>query len=904
MDSTLPNQIPVPGPPVHRVPLPRIGPRHGLWANINPSALTAQPAQAPTPSQPAPAVIRSAEHLAVLEDVLSRTDEIEQLLTTYAALQERRGELATELQTSDPSSVQALWQEAVTAFDAYLSQSIHQGKTGQTVNLMEAVDTFRHWVASVRDNARGSGGEAIQDSPERLEKLLGRMTDLEPSINQLLQDAAHILSNPRLEVSAIHKLAEARAAEATQATLRQSELAAATSVLTCDIGPRLATLRSSIASRMGVLRGLADNSNSSTDLTAEARTGIRDFEQIDVESLETRLGSIQEWVSKYASDPTLTAAVITHRIEQELDRPLTQAETQLAELEIQYQPSELTRAETERQHAQFATLSGQVAAQLTVLRSRYQTLVTVRRQKLGSEPDERYYGAVAKEVNDAISLLGQQENDLLSLSADLTGAHIDSYTSLRGRVLAQTEAVRELLGQSDRFATNSALETTLTDAWKHVLRPIQLLLTQATEHIERSKGFLLDAKDHPGLSDSVRAHIQTLTDSLTQSAQEARTFVASAEQATGSNRSQLAVGAKAHQRDLERTLKEFAPLASREQFQALLSDEVLQAQLAAEALRAEQERAEQQARARLPEQLQTLLRSRTRLIDRVRHLLGYATALEPIEPNRAEQYYGQLDTVLSLPLDLPALDCRTLGQALNTPAAWQQLEKKVQTADFPFRPLDLTVSQLEVLLGPAGRLTQLLSELETQAGHEPLSRFQSLTRRRKSIKHTLEQATTQLATLDAERLTAATGVEQTEDAYKAERAGHELRRIGTELGRVRALLSSAEREHLAGAETLLAEALDTAQRATEDLAALAARQAVQRKTTEKPSDATAKRHRLREKLQATLVEQSLPAQSIVIASQIQVPEPEPPGGEELTIDAEEAEEVSIPVHHGPMTNNE
>lgn len=903
MEGTATNSVP--GPPVHRVTATasKSGPRHGLWAKIDSSALMATPSQSTATSQPLPAAqIRSAEHLALLEDVLSRIEELDGLVARVDASAARRDELASKLRRSDPDSVQALWRHAAETFDGYLSQPIRLGGTAHGLSLQEATDTFRHWSGSVRSSVRGSGGEALQDSPERLTKLLARLTDVAPSISELSAQAERLLGDPAYTLERLTEQAKSRVAAADLTKRRTADLMAATESLTTDIGPRVAALRAAVSSRCGVLAGLADNGNSSSELTAEARAGIRDLEAIDVESLEVRLQSIQAWASKYAADPSLTASVIRHRITSELVTPLEQAELRLAELEIQYQPEQLTQAEVNRQRAQFAALTEQVTAQLDALQARYQILVSVRRRKLGSAPDERYFGAIAKAVNDAISALGGLENELLLLAANVGQAHIDSYSSLRARVLTATQTVRTSLAQSERFASPAALEATLTEAWKEGLRPLTVLMSRADELAARADQLLADFKDHPGLTQSVLAHIQTLTDALRRARSDTQTFLAKAQPATSGQRTHLEAATKAHQRDLEQALAEMTPLGSRESFQALLGNEVLQARLAAEAERAEAERAEQAARARLPEQLSTLERSRRRLAERIRAALGYATSLEAFAPERAERHYAQLDAVLALPLELPALGAPTLGAALGDQAAWLQLEAQATNHQTPFRPIELTISQLTVLLGSGGQLTELLSQLEEQASREPLRRWQSLSRRRSAIDATLRKATQELATVDAERLTeVAAQPPQTEAAYRAETISHEVTRIGTELGRVRSLLQSEPTEHLAGAEALLAEALQIVDRAWEDLAALAARQAAHRQTTRLATDAATKRHRLREKLQAVLAEQ--PARSQPSVAPV-APTQEVSAPADLPTESTEPEEVSIPVHHGRMTNDE
>lgn len=903
MDNVLPNQVP--GPPIHRVPTQRSGPKHGLWAGVKGHAL-AGGSPASTPATPAPSHIRSAEHLAVLEDLLARTEQLEQLLTTYMAVQEQRGVLASQLQPSDNTSVTALWQQAVGQLDEYLGQTVRLSPN-QTEPLLEAIDTLRHWVSTIRSNARGADGETLQDSPERLTKLLGRMTDLRPSIQQLLEAGERLLSDPALQLHTLQAHAAARAKQADAAALRTSELTRATAVLTSDIGPRLASLRGSMQSRIGILSGLADNVDSSSELTTEARQAIRDLEAIDIESLEVRLQSIQEWVNRYAADPSLTGAVITHRIQQELLTPLDKAEVRLAELEIQYQPERLTTAERQRQQAQFASLGEQLDAQLKAIQQRYQVLVGVRRTKLGTDPDERYYGAIAKQVNDAISQLGEQENRLLGLRASIATGRIDSYTSLRSLVATEIESVRSVLGESDRFATDSALEATLVDAWKHALRPLELLLQKSREALERSTALITEFAHHEGMSAALGDHIRTLQDALRRSTLDAQEFVRTANEATGSGRGQLEATAKAHQRDVEHALREMAPLAERGQFQALLADEVLQAQLAAEARRADEQRAEQAARARLPEQLRALTRARTRLGDRLRTILGYATALEPLDGERAEQIYQQLDAVLTLPLVLPILDCQTLGEALSNQQAWQQLEQTALGGHDSFRAIELSVRELEVTFGPAGRLTELLTDLETQSARQPLHRFQSLARKRRTIEDLLRSTTTDLALLEAEQLTMLPAMNSNEDDHRAARLRHELERIGAELGRVRSLLKASRSEQLAGAEALLTDAHQTVSLAEEDVAAAKARFVTRQRDDEQRSDASARR-RLREKLQATLADrhkevrgQELVASSndpsgLAAADVDTLPEV---ASEELPVQQSQPEEISIPVRHVP-----
>ncbi len=890
----------VPGPPVHRVAAPSSGPRHGLWANIKTSALAApqvskSPGNQVTGGSATPPQIRSAEHQALFEDVLSRTAELDRLIGAAEAIARRRQELAGQLRPGDAEPVRELWSHAVEVMDDYLGQPLSLGREPQGLTLLSATDTFRHWAQSVQRNARGSGGEPILDSPDRLAKLLGRMTDVTPSLSVLVEQADRLLADGAYTLDRLAEQAAARAVVADQLARRQVELAAATQILTTQLGPRLAALRSDRMSRLGVLAGLADNNNSSSELTSEARAGIHELEAIDVDGLEDRLRAIGEWVDTYASDPSLTPTVITHRIATELEMPLQQAELRLAQLASQYQPEQLTQAEVGRQQAQFAALGEHIEAQLAALRQRYQRLVDVRRHKLGSEPDERYDGAIAKTVNDSISQLGAQENTFLDLQSKVGSAAIDSYSSLRAQVLAQTASVRTLLAKSERFASDESLEDTLAAAWQEVLRPLQLRLQQTREQQAQAQALLGQFQDHPGLTDSVRTHIETLLAALARAASEAEQFTQTAHQATSSQRAHFGAATKAHERDLERALGDLAPLNSRETFQSLLADAILQKELAAEARAAEQDRAEQAARGCLDEQLRALSRRRQRMSERLRAALGYAAALEPLEPVRASRIYEQLDAVVTLPLALPLLASRTIGEAFSQSAAWQAFEQAALGGGESFRAIELTVSQLDVLLGPGGRLTEVLAALETQASREPLHRYQSLARTRAAIEQTLQRATGQLATLDAEQLSAApTSSQRGETDYRAERAAGELRQIGTELGRVRSLLSTAGSENLAGAESLLAEARQLVTTANEDLAAAAARHEAQQTAASDTRDSAATRHRLREKLQAVLTDRpdSTPTPPEPIVTPAAAPESFEVGGDTASTD----KVVSIPIH--------
>lgn len=819
----------------------------------------------PLSSNPQPQ-FQSADHAALLEETRSRIDELDALLVTLTNLSARATQLASKIDAASPQEVQALWQTASQTVAAYLNQHLQLVAGADPSTLIASVPILQGWIDHFRQGSVGAGGERLHDSPIRLERLLSKLVDLQPSVSELTTRASALLAGGSTNPAAVAAQAAALAARMMQTHDRLEAIDTLVTQLHNVAGPRVAALVGQIKTQSSALKSLADNAESSPTLTTSAREGLKALAAFAVEPLEEALTSIDAWVGKYRPDPSLTAEQVARRIHTELEAPLAALETQVSQLANQYQPKQLQAAEAARQTEQYQTLRDQVTSQLTAVKARYQALVAVRRRKLGSEPDDRYFGAIAKTVNDAITELGSYENELLALQADLGADHaVGAYAALRTRTLSLTETVSTLMKRTEEFADATHLEETLATAWKHELTPLAPLIDEARTRADFLRHELADTASHPGLTPSLTRHIQQLTEALGTAANQADRFSQNQTGVAASELPKLKQVVGELEQGLRSALRDTGKLADREGFRQFLGDELKHQQVAAAAKRTEEEVSEARERKALPGKIRALGTLRVTLLGRLRAVLGYATSIEPFDAARAGALYRTLDAVLTLSVDLPALEATTLEAVIRQTDRWEQFATSVEAGGHTVRAVELTVSQLELLFGPAGRLGETLTSLEKVASREPLRLYQRLARTRDRLGTQLERLTSELQLASASILMATDddGSRVTNDpsrlGYRAEadtsRDDQELRRLGTELGRVRSLVLTAGQEPLGTQHALLVAIERALQTATEDLAAFQARlttRAQAAKTTQVEDAAT--RHRLREKLQGLLRE--------------------------------------------------
>lgn len=825
---------------------PAIDPSSLNTGSAQPGRLTSQP------SQRARSRAHTAEHLALLEDVSSRVTELEQLIELLGTLIDHQQTLAVALNPSDPELIQERWQHGLNLLTPFLDQPIQPTVDAQPVPLQEAADIFRQWTTTFRHNARGPGGEPFQDSPSRLGKFLTKLTDLNPRPAQLLRDGLALLGNPELNPAIIAREVTTLSEQIEQTAQHQAEIDQAAEPILRTVGPALVALRHTANSLLERLSGVANAKESSAQLTRRAHEAKHALEGIEIDALEQRLTSIQDWISKFRDDPVLTVSAVTDRIERDLTQPLAAATETVRSIEAQFTPNAVE--DFERAHHQ--TLAAQVSQALGDLQERYQVLVRLRRTKLGTTPDERYFGTVAKQVNDTIAELGESENRLLAVQAELR----DSTSRLSPQLLLQvrdaTLATHRLMAASASFANPETLEKTLASAWRLELVVLDQPLVQAREQLSA----LRQAQQSPGIGPidpAVQAELKSRQRQLETAVVAAEQLRTSDEHAPSPDRASIKATVAGVFRALRQAGASIEPLTTPAGLRTFVAEQTQASHESAIIHAHAQAQADITIWETITKLTATIERQRQMALGDLREVLGYATALEPYQPERATALYEQLMATVAVSVDLPAFDSRTLGDVLTDQLGWTGFHDGVMTRSLDLRAAELTIRELALLLGPAGRLQETLATLQQIAHSEPIAAYRQSATHRTALGRQLT---------DIERTLLAVTV-RNRSARLDTRAGHspttgaqtetEPERLFDLIRSLRLRLERLEQAVLSTVQTELATISEDVDQVAEDIAVLEARQRVRdRRIDETNHQHQLKRQQLRERLQRLLVDQS------------------------------------------------
>lgn len=733
----------LPGPPAHQVP---------SSGSVTPPSRTIRPVHSTWDAPNTPT--RSAEHLTLLEEVTRRVEELTALSTLVGKLAQREAALAASRNPADPGSVRALWERPLTPLRSFLDQPVQLVPGEDPTRLRDTHDRFAQWAATFQENAVGPGGGHLQDDPARLERFLERLTAVEPSPTTLLRTATTLATDRSTDPDALAANAETLRTQLAADAQRQQQLDQALETAQREYGTRIAALRQTANAIRTELAALADDRGSSSAVTKQAREGIADLEQLKLDTFDERMRSLAEWVAKYRTETTFGPAQITSRAQRDFARQLTASEARLAELQRAYDPTALQAAERAALEAQFATLQADVTRQLEAIRTRYQTLVAVRRRKLGSEPDERYFGTVAKSVNDAITALGDAENRLLELQAALGTATADQYAGQRQAVQAAAQATKQLLATSDDFASDTRLEQVLQNVWRQELKPLETAIAAARKREAVATKLMREFTTHSAFSEGMRDHVADLVAELRTAREAAERAIAEAgtahagEQGTGQGavRDAKALAAN-YLADLRPALEATEAIKDRTAFQALLHDESERARIEAETRQAEARAQAEAQRTQLRSELATAQNQRERTRADLRTALGYVTALEQYAPKASLGLYQTLTEALNAPLALESLPATTLNNLLTSTDVWTALSATIEAITDEPSDLDAALGAITTSLGPTGRLAAALSEVTDFQRLHPLARYRDRIRlarelddRRQQLQRTLNEA--------------------------------------------------------------------------------------------------------------------------------------------------------------------
>lgn len=581
-------------------------------------------------------------HAERLERVRLTIDDLKALIRLVAQVGDRLTAIEAEVDDSLPPAVRDHWLSAGRRLQRFLDTPL-QLRDGQLERrLEESLGDLQHLVATFEENAVGAGGEGLEESPERLAKFESMLDELDPRPESLLAQARDLLAERGLDLTELSRAATSVAEQASRDDARKASLAAVVRDLETVWQEHLVTMERSVADLRASLESLGRE-----ELTPATRArvadGVASLAQVPITQLRRELTAIRAWAEQFQDDPRFTKASLVHRIQAELAPLQTKVREAIADLTSRYDPAHLRAADGAAKATAIETARSEVRALATKAHERYAALVALRRAKLGSAPDERFYGEVAKAVNDAIAQLAAMETELLGRSEEIgvSPPAGEAGSKEYGDEGPLAGRLNELLKSTEKFVNPDELEAYLT--------------AQAAR-----------ADEAQVLRDK-----QKQADQLARDSQKRLTERANAKQALEHEQSQL--------------------------------------------------------QTELPGRLGTLRALAGQARNRVERLLTYAQELERFDPPAAQAIYADLESALHAPI--PIGEGRLVQDVVADQALLIQLATDLDQGVIPAHQLDVTVSQLEVVLGDAGRLTEVVDRLEAEKADRPLASYQSQLRR-------------------------------------------------------------------------------------------------------------------------------------------------------------------------------
>ena len=395
-----------------------------------------------------------------LDRVRGHIDTLAELVAAIRDIDDRSRTLERDRRVgrdTESPEVARIWQSALEPLAHYLSQSIQVGAGAKPIQLADAADQLAAWVATFRENAVGPGGHGLQDDDQRLAAFEQKVVDIDPSPEWIEQEGQRLLNRPELDPDTIHRTVAATQQSLSDDKERQTAIDDTLASLEAEWDASITPLDQQLGELRTALVAVTNDTAASGTLRSKAKEGLVAIDAIKLDEVVRKRVSLGDWVDKYRADRDFTSDQVRAHINQELRPALRQVQTAVEQVVHRFTPD---RLRTDDQAATIRTtklLLDAVDKLLGDTRTRYQTLIALRRTKLGQEPDDRFFGEMAKRVNTAITELGTLEADLLRTRNDVAETGSLDHTGL-DRLRKRTA---DTLKHSADYATPSALEKLL-----------------------------------------------------------------------------------------------------------------------------------------------------------------------------------------------------------------------------------------------------------------------------------------------------------------------------------------------------------------------------------------------------------------------------------------------------------
>ncbi|MEK7183954.1 MAG: hypothetical protein AAB701_00295 [Patescibacteria group bacterium] len=403
-----------------------------------------------------------------LQTVTALVETFADLVTVVREVDDRTRILERDrreaLGISESPELTRIWVSAIEPLVQYLTQPIQLSAGAKPIQLADAAEQLATLVSTFRENAVGPDGQGLQQDPGRLRAFEAKLSGVDPSPNWIEQEGQRLLIRPELDPTTVRRTVAATLQSQTDEEERTAAIKQTLMSFDQEWEASIPALEDSLRERRDELQLLISTPSNSDHLKQRANEGLQIISAINTNSLVASRVSLGEWVEKYRTDPTFTSEQVGQRINHEL-RPMIRAfQSKVEDIERQWTAETLRTTEQVARKQEGQTRLEELDAAIEQVRARYTALVNLRRIKLGQEPDERFFGEIARLVNTAITDLGNLEADLLAARTTLQTTEVNPVTqALRTRIAF-------VMKQSDDYADTEHMERRLAAQAKAIER--------------------------------------------------------------------------------------------------------------------------------------------------------------------------------------------------------------------------------------------------------------------------------------------------------------------------------------------------------------------------------------------------------------------------------------------------
>lgn len=586
----------------------------------------------------------SGDHAMLLETVREEIKDLKELVSAINKTEARLQELKA-LVTPKHGLAQQVINQAFEKINQVLASPVQLKAGDPPKTLLASRESLEHLIHVFETNAKSSSGIGLQLDPKRLGDFQNRLEQIDPPVLNLISDLKAILANKKLTTQAIQ--------EKIALLQKQYQLTQQQQQQIDKLIQKAQNFKYQIADLEGHIKAFTEDlekfsrKNLSQKIKQIAQDGLNQVKNLQINKISTNVNDVLEWVNKYRAARDFKISELEQRIASEINEPILILKQQFKKIQETFNIQKLTSQESEIRAQKLKTMTRQLDSWQDKLKERYQALVDIRKQKLASG-DKRYTGAIAKQVNEAIEKLSEQENHLLEIKAlVLEGASIASEWK------KFELSLKQVLADTKQLADLNELENLLAKTFAQSIQSLNEIVQRAEEKLQAKNIAIEKFQGELGFTKELKQAIEQIFSPLEAKVADAQEFIKQSKQPN----------AKIDQQQLEALKRDISNSITNVDTSKIIEELPQKVESTKEQIlleqRQEQEKRQQKAREikkNFANILATLTKRQQELKQQFKQFGQYAKTLSNYDHSRAEEVYDLLAETLNTSLTLTRLD--------------------------------------------------------------------------------------------------------------------------------------------------------------------------------------------------------------------------------------------------------